>query len=96
MQESFQRGVQKAKAELEQWESYFGKDSTYIVGSSFTLADMSLAMTLLFVSHYGAQLTGYPQLSEYVQRLKSEPAIEQTWPPHWRKSTAGSDWLTDL
>jgi glutathione S-transferase len=60
------------------------------------LADMNLAMILLFALHYGAQLTAYPHLAMYAAHLKGEDSIAQTWPPHWKESSVGSDWLTDL
>jgi glutathione S-transferase len=95
MQALFATNVQSAKKELGYWETYLEKDPEYMVGSAFTLVDISVLLTLYLMFRTGAKLEDYPHLRKYSEVHKERPSIQGSWPPHW-KETPPPDWLSDL
>eukprot|EP00892_Ulva_mutabilis_P003974 jgi/Ulvmu1/1949/UM012_0110.1 len=93
--ELFQEGIKKANKELEYFESYLLDGREFIAGDMFTLADISVALTLFFAQRAGATFAQFPSIQNYAERLSSRPSIKDSWPPHWLE-TPGSDWLADL
>ncbi len=53
--------------------------SEFITGSTFTIADVALAFPLIFIRDLlQMDLTPYPALGHYIQRLVDRPAFEAT------------------
>lgn len=77
--------------------------SEWVVGDSFSAVDMvifpSLQLLLRALARpEAAELatrflpfeTNYPALGRWVQRVRSLPGYERTYPPHWREADAGA------
>jgi glutathione S-transferase len=47
----------------------------YLVGSSFTIADVYLYINLTWVGYVGVDLSPYKNISTYFDRMKAVPAI---------------------
>ena len=93
LQERFQQQVNGAQDELRIWDGYLVSDPDHLVGSSLTLADLSLAMILFFAMRNGATLTAYQHLTMYADKMRQESVLQETWPPHWL-NTPDKDWLS--
>ncbi len=51
----------------------------FITGSTFTIADIALAFPLIFIQDFlQVDLSEYPALSRYIQRLVNRPAFQTT------------------
>ena len=55
-------------------KSLQGKD--YLMGSTFTVADAYLFVILSWTSHVGIDLSKWPVLTAYVERIKARPAVK--------------------
>lgn len=51
----------------------------YLVGSSLTIADISVVSMLLNSQYAGEQLTAYPKLQRYLQGMVRRPAFQQAF-----------------
>ena len=63
------------------WNNHISTE--FVVGNTFTLADISVFPTIAFLIRLGLSLNAYPNLSGYYERLKNRTSIKSTWPPHW-------------
>ena len=63
------------------WNNHISDE--FVVGNTFTLADISVFPTIAFLIRLGLSLNAYPNLSGYYERLKNRTSIKSTWPPHW-------------
>ena len=61
---------------------------SYVVGDSFTLADLCFYPYIAFMVRLGATLKEFPVLRAYYDRMTQRPSIQATWPPHWRNEPA--------
>eukprot|EP00270_Netrium_digitus_P021740 TRINITY_DN94_c0_g1_i2.p1 TRINITY_DN94_c0_g1~~TRINITY_DN94_c0_g1_i2.p1 ORF type:complete len:220 (+),score=31.17 TRINITY_DN94_c0_g1_i2:55-714(+) len=79
------------KKELGIWEGRL-KGKKYLVGDSFTLADVSAFPFLATAVRFGLDLkkSGFPALAEYYELVSSRESIKKTWPPHWNDSKGSS------
>jgi glutathione S-transferase len=50
-------------------------DKEYLVGSSVTIADFYLYITLTWVGYVGADISPYTNVLSYVERIKTLPAV---------------------
>jgi glutathione S-transferase len=48
----------------------------YLVGGRFTVADAYLAWALLLVRRCGVELSAWPSLGRYLERIRERPAVE--------------------
>ena len=55
-------------------KSLQGKD--YLMGSTFTVADAYLFVILTWTSHVGIDLSKWPVLTAYFERVKARPAVK--------------------
>ena len=55
-------------------KSLQGKD--YLMGSTFTVADAYLFVILTWTSHVGIDLSKWPVLTAYFERIKARPAVK--------------------
>lgn len=55
-------------------KSLQGKD--YLMGSTFTVADAYLFVILSWTSHVGIDLSRWPVLTAYFERIKARPAVK--------------------
>ena len=55
-------------------KSLQGKD--YLMGSTFTVADAYLFVILSWTSHVGIDLSKWPVLTAYFERIKARPAVK--------------------
>lgn len=95
VQEIFNSGIEKAEKELSYFDGYLSDGRSFLAGPMFTLADINLAVCLLFGQRAGATFAKYPNLLKYAERLRERPCLKQTWPPHWLESE-DKDWLAQL
>ncbi|PVD31900.1 hypothetical protein C0Q70_07326 [Pomacea canaliculata] len=86
-----------ARTELERWEEYLKAEGTdsYIVGSQFTMADVFLFPLLAFGVRGNLNLSSFPAINAYYQRLEQRPSIQETWPPHWKEGP-GTDFCSGI
>jgi glutathione S-transferase len=56
--------------------SYLG-NKTYLMGSTFTVADAYLFTVLSWSSHVGVDLSKYPVLTAYVARVAARPKVQE-------------------
>lgn len=67
---------------MQLWELFL-KGSEFLVGNTFTLADIVLFPQLAYLVRLHFDLSKYRALSGYYERLKERPCFKETWPPHW-------------
>jgi len=83
---TFKQNIDDMRTELNRWEAIMkenGKGS-YLVGKEFTMADIFLISTLLAFVRFGLDLTKFPSLKEYYERVKERESVQKAWPPHWK------------
>lgn len=68
------------------FETYLKGDPEFLVCGQFTLADISLSVVLFFLQRSGATLKDYPHIAKYAEAMTKQPALSETWPPHWKTS----------
>jgi glutathione S-transferase len=69
-----------AKATLDkkfEWLTAFLGSKTYLLGSTFTVADAYLFTLLSWTSHVGIDLGKWPLLSAYHSRIAQRPKVQQ-------------------
>jgi len=71
--------------EIALWESYLDA-SDFLAGDSVSLADVSFFPTIAYTVRLGFDLTKYPRLNAYYQRMVARPGVQNSWPPHWLTS----------
>jgi glutathione S-transferase len=52
-------------------------DREFLVGNSFTVADAHLAWALLLLRPAGIDITQWPSLSAYLERMQTRPAVRE-------------------
>ena len=95
MQETWANNLELVRKELAFWESYLSDGRKFMVGDSFTLADVNALLPVYFALRASASLSAYPNLKRYTEAHKDRKSIAESWPPHW-KDTPSPDWLQDL
>ncbi|UJR25197.1 hypothetical protein I4U23_006550 [Adineta vaga] len=60
----------------------------YATGNLFTLADIFLFSQLAFFVHCGYPIELHEQLNFYYKSLRDRPSIQQSFPPHWTRTTS--------
>jgi glutathione S-transferase len=83
--EAFAAKLEELRVELGYWEGYL-QNTQYLAGSSFTLADVYSAPTLLSIQRYGAEFKSFPKIAQYVAFIAERPSISFSAPPHWKDS----------
>lgn len=84
MQAEFDKGLETARKELGYFEGYLAADPPFIVGEKLTLADLCLAVVIFFLQRSGATLADFPHLATYATAMAEQPALQGSWPPHWK------------
>mmetsp|Transcript_23308 Transcript_23308/g.28720 ORF Transcript_23308/g.28720 Transcript_23308/m.28720 type:complete len:239 (+) Transcript_23308:64-780(+) len=82
-------------SEISLWERYFDSGDEFLAGSSISVADVSFFPTLAYIVRLGFDLSRFPRLNMYYIRMCKRPAVQASWPPHW-KETEGSKPLRGL
>ena len=68
------------------WEHYVSQGD-YLVGDSFTLADVAFFPCLAYLVRVGLEVdVHFPHLRRYFARVCRRESVLNTWPPHWRDS----------
>jgi glutathione S-transferase len=70
----------KARSCLAAYEDAI-TDKTYLLGDSFTAADIMTGYSLMLARRVGAFDDAYPKLNEYYQRLESRPGFQVSMAP---------------
>jgi len=84
-EEHLQKKRQDLATELEYWEKYLTGD--YLVGESFTMADVYLFTNLCFLVRGSLSLDSRPNLKRYYEKLSQRPSVQASWPPHYKESS---------
>jgi len=71
--------------EIALWESYLDA-SDFLAGDQISIADVSFFPTIAYTVRLGLSLTPFPRLNAYYERMLKRPAVQASWPPHWRNS----------
>ena len=71
------------RKEMALWDRYIGSN-TFLAGAQITLADVSFFPLLAFAVRCGLCLDEFAQLGRYYRIMEALPAVQATWPPHWR------------
>ncbi|XP_076438048.1 glutathione S-transferase A-like [Babylonia areolata] len=87
----------EAREELQRWETHLEKEGegSHVAGKDFSMADVSVFPLLAFGVRGKLELSPFPNLQKYYQRLAERPSIKTSWPPHWRESE-GRDLFTGV
>ena len=62
--------------------SQAGSDS--FLAGDFSVADIMFFPTLAYQWRMGLKLEKYPRLNAYFEKVKQRPAVQASWPPHWK------------
>ncbi|XP_046376848.2 glutathione S-transferase A-like [Haliotis rufescens] len=71
------------RTELKKWEDHLAASQGYVVGSNFTMADVFFFPYVAFGVRLGLDISKYPAISAYYDKVKDRPSVKATWPPHW-------------
>ncbi|XP_048247836.1 glutathione S-transferase A-like [Haliotis rufescens] len=71
------------RTELKRWEDYLAASGGYVVGSNFTMADVFFFPYVAFGVRLGLDVSKYPAIGAYYDKVKDRPSVKATWPPHW-------------
>lgn len=75
----------KMHGEVQRWEAHAAAGGDYLVGDTFTLADIAAFPTIAFCVRYGLDLAHRaPRLAAWYARMASRPSVDASWPDHWR------------
>ncbi|XP_046546336.1 glutathione S-transferase A-like [Haliotis rubra] len=77
-----------ARKELKLWEGYLAASGGYVVGSNFTMADVFFFPYVAFGVRLGLDVSKYPAISAYYDKVKDRPSVKASWPPHWAEKPA--------
>jgi glutathione S-transferase len=72
--------IANAKAKLNDLHKMLDKEikgNTYLVGSSYTLADLHVSLSVSVCMMFGFDLTQTPNLDKYVKEMISRPAFQK-------------------
>ncbi|KAK6167900.1 hypothetical protein SNE40_021828 [Patella caerulea] len=94
LKEKFEKG----RAELQIWEGYMQKmgSGAFIASKSFSMADVYFFPYLAYFVRLGLNLSKYPALSEYYNRIKDRASLKASWPPHWLKEPPKIDSMSQI
>lgn len=83
--------------ECQYWESYLATSgSGYLISGALGpyLCDIVLFTNMAYAIRCGLKVDGvYPHLAAFYQQMCARPAVDRTWPPHWR-TTCGQPVLS--
>ena len=79
--------------EMALWDRYIGSN-TFLAGAQITLADVSFFPLLAFAVRSGLCLDDFASLGRYYRVMEALPAVQATWPPHWRVE-AGTTYMSE-
>eukprot|EP00271_Cylindrocystis_brebissonii_P003802 TRINITY_DN15047_c0_g1_i1.p1 TRINITY_DN15047_c0_g1~~TRINITY_DN15047_c0_g1_i1.p1 ORF type:complete len:223 (+),score=43.89 TRINITY_DN15047_c0_g1_i1:136-804(+) len=84
------------RKEWDLWEKYL-QGHRFLVGDTFTMADVFFYPFLATGVRYGADLekAGYPALASYAATMAARETVARTAPPHWKEGP-GVPMLNDL
>lgn len=87
----------EAREELKKWEVYLKQEGSgsYVVGKDFTMADVCVFPILAFGVRGQLNLSPFPHLKSYYDKVVNRPSITATWPPHWKESE-GNDFFAGI
>ncbi|CAK9053732.1 Glutathione S-transferase A (GST-A) (GST class-theta), partial [Durusdinium trenchii] len=71
--------------EIALWESYLDAGD-YLAGDSISLADISFFPTIAYTVRLGFDLSSFPRLKSYYNRMLQTRGVQHSWPPHWKKT----------
>ncbi|XP_078690325.1 glutathione S-transferase A-like [Branchiostoma floridae x Branchiostoma belcheri] len=97
-QDLLKQKKQNLAQEVNYWEGHLAKlgPGSHIAGKDFTVADATFWPSLAFLVRLGMPIqTCCPNLAKYYEMVKQRPTVQETWPPHWKKSP-GPDYFKDL
>ncbi|XP_050389630.2 glutathione S-transferase A [Patella vulgata] len=88
----------KGRAELQIWEGYMEKmgSGAFIASKSFSMADVYFFPYLAFFVRLGLNLSKFPALSEYYNRVKDRASVKNSWPPHWAEEPSKADFMSNI
>ncbi|XP_067666035.1 glutathione S-transferase A-like [Haliotis asinina] len=72
------------------------EESDYLVGNTFTMADVFLFPCVAFFVRYGLDIGKYPAMEAYYNKVKDRPSVKTTWPPHWANGQSDSSVLGSI
>jgi len=72
--------------ELVHWEKYLSAGE-FLCGSEFTMADVFLVTTLIFMVRCGLDLSQRPNIKRYYDKVSQRPSVQASWPPSYKTST---------
>jgi len=75
---------QSVYKEIALWESYLDAGD-FLVGDEISIADISFFPTIAYTVRLGFDLTKFPRLHAYYQRMLQRKSVQASWPPHWLK-----------
>jgi glutathione S-transferase len=87
-EEKIGAGSNDLKTELAMWEAEIAGE--YLAGA-LSAVDFTLFPYIALVERMGMRRAGLvtpdlmgPKMTAWVARMKGLPAIQKTWPPHWK------------
>ncbi|XP_046546334.1 glutathione S-transferase A-like [Haliotis rubra] len=81
------------RTELKIWDGYLASSGGYVVGSNFTMADVYFFPYIAFGVRLGLDLSKYPAIAAYYDKVKDRPSVKASWPPHWAEKPGDSTML---
>ncbi|OWF40141.1 glutathione S-transferase A-like isoform X2 [Mizuhopecten yessoensis] len=86
-EKTLKENFQAAREELQIWDKRLEKSGgDFVCGDKFTLVDVVLFPYVATVKRFGNDLSGFPNLKIYYEKLCKRPSIDKSWPPHWREA----------
>ncbi|KAK6167898.1 hypothetical protein SNE40_021826 [Patella caerulea] len=86
------------RTELLIWEGYMQKmgSGAFIASKTFSMADVYFFPYLAFFVRLGLNLSKFPALSEYYNRVKDRASVKASWPPHWLKEPSKNNFMSHV
>uniref|UniRef100_A0A3B3HH28 Glutathione S-transferase rho n=1 Tax=Oryzias latipes TaxID=8090 RepID=A0A3B3HH28_ORYLA len=78
-----QRNKEALKEEMKIWEGHLQGCGDFLVGKSFSLADVIIFPVFAYFIRNGGSEERYPNVAAYYKKLRDRPSIKKTWPPTW-------------
>ena len=63
------------------------------MGSEFTMADIFVFPIIAFGVRGKLDLSPFPKLKAYYEKVLPRPSVSATWPPHWKEDAEGKDFF---
>ncbi|KAL3847565.1 hypothetical protein ACJMK2_018468 [Sinanodonta woodiana] len=84
----FEEKLQKARDELSRWEKHLEQSNTGYIASTtaFSMADIYFYPYVAQMDRFRMDLSKYPNIMAYYERLKNHPSFVSTYPPHWKET----------